>query len=635
MIFDNVKTDGKCDVAVIGAGHAGVEAALASARMGLDTVLFTLSLDSVANMPCNPAIGGTGKGHLVFEIDALGGEMGRAADAATLQSRTLNESRGSAVHSKRVQADRARYKEIMLRTLEKEECLRLVQAEVTSVGVENGRLTSVTTRLGAEWKCRAAVICSGTYLGGKIHVGGINYQAGPDGSLPSLGLAESLKEHGIEMMRFKTGTPVRVSKRSIDFSCLEKQDGEKDPVPFSMYTPDGYLDGKDQLSCHIVYTNAETHRIIRENINRSAMYSGNISGVGPRYCPSIEDKLVRFADKERHQLFVEPIGADSDEVYIGGFSTSLPSDVQIAMLKTLPGFENAHITRNAYAIEYDCCDPTGLDASLGFRKIKGLYGAGQFNGTSGYEEAAAQGLVAGTNAALYVMSREPMLIGRSTSYIGIMIDDLITKGTREPYRIMTSRSEYRLYMRQDNADERLTETGHRAGIVNEERWDKYLAKKAAVESELERLAHTGVGPTEQINSYLAECGTSPLTSGIKLNDLLRRPEISYDVIKKLSPSPVKLSRAAEKTVETTVKYEGYIKKQQSAVERARSKEDALLPADIDYDDIRGLRIEALQKLKAHRPYSVGEAAGLAGVNPADVSVLLLYLDSINKTKDKK
>ncbi|MBR6743729.1 MAG: tRNA uridine-5-carboxymethylaminomethyl(34) synthesis enzyme MnmG, partial [Clostridia bacterium] len=434
MIFGNIKEDSKCDVAIVGAGHAGVEAALAAARMGLDTVLFTLSLDSVANMPCNPAIGGTGKGHLVFEIDALGGEMGRAADAATIQSRTLNESRGSAVHSKRVQADRAKYKEIMLRTLEKEENLRLVQAEVTEIGVTDGKITSVTTRLGAEWRCRAAVICSGTYLGGRIHVGGINFSAGPDGSLPSLGLAESLRSHGIEMMRFKTGTPVRVSRRSVDFSSLERQDGEKDPIPFSLYTPDGYLDGKEQLSCHIVYTNAETHRIIRENINRSAMYSGNISGVGPRYCPSIEDKLVRFADKDRHQLFVEPIGEGADELYIGGFSTSLPSDVQTAMLKTLPGFENAHITRNAYAIEYDCCDPTGLDATLGFRKIKGLYGAGQFNGTSGYEEAAAQGLVAGVNAALYVMNKDPMLIGRSTSYIGIMIDDLITKGTKEPYR---------------------------------------------------------------------------------------------------------------------------------------------------------------------------------------------------------
>ncbi len=628
-------SENSCDVAVVGAGHAGVEAALASARLGLDTVLFTLSLDSVANMPCNPAIGGTGKGHLVFELDALGGEMGKAADAATIQSRTLNESRGSAVRSKRVQTDRAKYKKIMLNTLEHEPNLRLVQAEIIDVGVDDGAVTSVTTRLGVKWNCHAAVISSGTYLRGVVHVGNINYPAGPDASLPATALSDSLRAIGIELMRFKTGTPVRVSSRTVDTSVLERQDGEAEPVPFSALTPDGYLDDVVQKSCHIVYTNAQTHKIILDNIKRSAMYSGNISGVGPRYCPSIEDKLVRFADKERHQLFVEPIGNDNDELYIGGFSTSLPPDVQEAMLRTLPGFENAHITRNAYAIEYDCCDPTQLDATLGFKKIKGLYGAGQFNGTSGYEEAAAQGLVAGANAALYVLGKDPMLIGRSTSYIGIMIDDLITKGTHEPYRIMTSRSEYRLYMRQDNADDRLTEIGRRAGIVSDERYAKYIEKRDAVEAELYRLSHAGVAPTEKVNSLLAEYGSAPISAGAKLEDLLRRPELNYSVIERLCPSPVPLSRAAIRTVETTIKYEGYIKKQLASVERVRSREEAIFPEDLDYSAIRGLRIEAVQKLSAHRPRSVGEAAGLAGVNPADVSVLLLYLDSLKRQKNEE
>lgn len=628
-------SENRCDVAVIGAGHAGVEAALASARLGLDTVLFTLSLDSVANMPCNPAIGGTGKGHLVFELDALGGEMGKAADAATIQSRTLNESRGNAVRSKRVQTDRAKYKQIMLNTLEHEPNLRLVQAEIVDVGVCDGTVSSVTTRLGVKWDCRAAVISSGTYLRGVVHVGGINYPAGPDASLPATALSDSLRDIGVKLMRFKTGTPVRVSARTVDTSILERQDGENEPVPFSAMTPDGYLDGVTQKPCHIVYTNANTHKIILDNLKRSAMYSGNISGVGPRYCPSIEDKLVRFADKERHQLFVEPIGEENDELYIGGFSTSLPPDVQEAMLHTLPGFENAHITRNAYAIEYDCCDPTQLDATLGFRAIKGLYGAGQFNGTSGYEEAAAQGLVAGTNAALYVLGREPMLIGRSTSYIGIMIDDLITKGTHEPYRIMTSRSEYRLYMRQDNADDRLTEIGRRAGIVSDERYAKYIEKRDAVETELYRLSHTGVAPTEEVNFLLAEYGSAPISAGARLDDLLRRPELDYSAIMRLCPAPIPLSRAASRTVETTVKYEGYIKKQLASVERARSREDALLPSDLDYAAIRGLRIEAVQKLSAHRPHSVGEAAGLAGVNPADISVLLLYLDSLKRQKNNE
>ena len=615
----------KTTIAIIGAGHAGVEAALASARLGCDTVLFTLSLDAVANMPCNPSIGGTGKGHLVFELDALGGQMGRTADLATLQSRTLNESRGSAVRSKRVQADRAKYKALMLETLQKQENLRLCQAEIVKVEVSDSRVTAVTTHLGVRWECDAAVIACGTYLGGVVHVGGINYPAGPDGSLPATKLTESLRALGIPMMRFKTGTPVRVSAKSVDFSVLERQDGEGSPVPFSFYTPEGYLDGTPSVPCHIVYTNSETHRVIRENISRSAMYSGNIHGRGPRYCPSIEDKLVRFADKERHQLFVEPMGEDSDELYIGGFSTSLPADVQYEMLRTLPGFENAHITRTAYAIEYDCIDPTALTATLGLRHIKGLYSAGQSNGTSGYEEAAAQGLVVGANAALFALGRDPLIIGRSTSYIGIMIDDLITKGAQEPYRIMTSRSEYRLYMRQDNADARLTELAYRAGLIPEARWQAHLQKMKSIGDEIYRLDHTGAPPTEETNAYLISKNSAPVSAGVRLSELLRRPELDYASLSALDPERPPLPAAVIRTVETSVKYEGYIKKQEAAVRRARAHENTLIPSDIDYAAIGGLSREAVEKLTAHRPLSVGEASRLDGVTPADVSVLLIYL----------
>lgn len=628
----------KTTIAVIGAGHAGIEAALASARLGCDTVLFTLSLDAVANMPCNPSIGGTGKGHLVFEIDALGGQMGRTADLATLQSRTLNESRGNAVRSKRVQADRAKYKAIMLDILQKQPNLRLYQAEIVSIEAKDGRVTSVVTHLGVRWECSAVVLASGTYLGGVVHVGDINYPAGPDGSLPATRLTDSLRALGIPIMRFKTGTPVRVSAKTVNFSVLERQDGENAPIPFSYYTPEGYLDDTPSLPCHIVYTNAETHRVIRENLSRSAMYSGNIRGRGPRYCPSIEDKLVRFADKERHQLFVEPMGEDSDELYIGGFSTSLPADVQYEMLHTLPGFENAHIIRTAYAIEYDCIDPTALTATLGIRHIAGLYSAGQSNGTSGYEEAAAQGLVAGANAALFSLGRAPLLIGRSTSYIGIMIDDLITKGAREPYRIMTSRSEYRLYMRQDNADARLTELAYRAGLIPEERWQSHLEKMRAIDEEIRRLDHTGVAPTDEVNAYLIAHGSSPISAGIRLSELLRRPELDYAALAPLDParsnvgdrvfsdseSP-SLPAAVIRTVETTVKYEGYIKKQEAAVRRAHARETTLIPLDTDYSAIGGLSREAVEKLTAHRPLSVGEASRLDGVTPADVSVLLIYL----------
>ena len=615
----------KTEIAIIGAGHAGVEAALASARLGCDTVLFTLSLDAVANMPCNPSIGGTGKGHLVFELDALGGEMGRVADLATLQSRTLNESRGSAVRSKRVQADRAKYKSIMLDVLQKQENLRLCQAEIVSVEVENGHVAAVVTSLGVRWECKAAVIACGTYLGGTVHVGDINYPAGPDGSLPATRLTESLRSIGIPMMRFKTGTPVRVSAKTVDFSRLERQDGETSPVPFSFFTPEDYLDGVPSVPCHIVYTNSETHRVIRENLHRSAMYSGNIHGRGPRYCPSIEDKLVRFADKERHQLFVEPMGEDSDELYIGGFSTSLPADVQYQMLRTLPGFENAHITRSAYAIEYDCLDPTALTATLGVRHIAGLYSAGQSNGTSGYEEAASQGLVAGANAALWATGRPPLLIGRSTSYIGIMIDDLITKGAHEPYRIMTSRSEYRLYMRQDNADARLTELAYNAGLISESRYLAFTGKMCAIDAEIKRLDHTGAAPTDEVNALLLTHSSTPLTAGARLSDLLRRPELDYASLAPIDPERPPLPASVIRTVETSVKYEGYIKKQEADVRRARARETTLIPPDTDFAAIRGLSREAVEKLTAHRPLSVGEASHLDGVTPADVSVLLIYL----------
>ncbi len=615
----------KTQVAIIGAGHAGCEAALASARLGCDTVLFTLSLDGVANMPCNPSIGGTGKGHLVFELDALGGEMGRIADLSTLQSRTLNESRGSAVRSKRVQADRAKYKALMLDVLEHTENLRLNQAEIASIDIENGRVVSVTTRLGVRWECSSVVVATGTYLGGVVHVGSINYPAGPDGSLPASLLTQSLRAAGIPLQRFKTGTPVRVDAATVDFSKLERQDGEASPAPFSYYTDENYMRGVVTVPCHIVYTNSETHRVIRENLHRSAMYSGNIHGRGPRYCPSIEDKLVRFADKERHQLFVEPMGRSSSELYIGGFSTSLPAEVQYQMLHTLPGFEHAHITRTAYAIEYDCLDPTCLRQTLAVRDVEGLYSAGQSNGTSGYEEAAAQGLVAGANAALFVLRRPPLLIGRSTSYIGIMIDDLITKGAREPYRIMTSRSEYRLYMRQDNADMRLTPLAREAGLIPDDRWQSFRRKMSDIDGEIKRLDRTFVAPDEETNAFLFASGSTPLRSGASLSELLRRPELDYASLAALDSDRPALPASVIRTVETAVKYEGYIKKQEAAVRRAHSHETTLIPPDTDYSKIGGLSREAVEKLTARRPLSVGEASRIDGVTPADVSVLLIFL----------
>ncbi len=611
-------------VAVIGAGHAGIEAALAAARTGIDTVLFTMSLDSIANMPCNPSIGGTGKGHLVYEIDALGGEMGRGADLVTMQSRTLNLGKGAAVHSKRIQADRMKYHSIMKHVLEKTDNLRLVQAEIVDIGVESGKVKNVTTSLGQIWECECAIICTGTYLESTIFVGDSMLASGPDGFLPAKGLSASLERLGVKLLRFKTGTPARVKRETIDFSQLEVQNGEAPITPYSSDTDDSFFDALEQTPCHIVYTNSDTHSIIKENIHRSAMYSGNIHGTGPRYCPSIEDKIVRFADKERHQLFVEPIGYDTEEMYIQGFSTSLPVDVQHKMLASLSGFKNAEIMRYAYAIEYDCADPTQLYATLEFKEIKGLYGAGQFNGTSGYEEAAAQGLIAGLNASLALRGKEPLILSRRESYIGTLIDDLVTKGTNEPYRMMTSRSEYRLLLRQDNADERLTQKGYEAGLVSEDRYNRFKEKLELIQKETERLEKTFVSP-EKAESLLKKFDQPSLISGSSLADLLRRPQLSYADLAEIDTDRPELPPRVIITVEVSIKYAGYIKRQEAEVARQAKLESKKLPEDLDYSTVRGLRLEAAQKLNKIRPASVGQAARISGVNPADISVLLIYL----------
>ena len=619
----------KTCVAVIGAGHAGVEAALASARLGLPTVLFTTNLDAVANMPCNPSIGGSGKGHLVYEIDALGGEMGYAADKVTLQSRTLNLGKGAAIHAKRVQADRMRYREIMKATLEKTENLRLLQDTVTDLITEkkDGLLcvTGLKTRLGDEWQCEKVIIAAGTFLNGKIFVGHTSYEAGPDGMLPAKGLSESLLSLGVRLARFKTGTPARVAKRSIDLSVLEMQKGETPVPPYSVRTEEKDLARLPEIPCHIVYTNENTHKIILDNLKESALFGGEIHGTGPRYCPSIEDKLVRFADKERHQLFIEPCGENTDEMYIQGFSTSMPTQIQTEMLRSLRGFENAEIMRYAYAIEYDCVDPTELLPTLEFKKIRGLYGAGQFNGTSGYEEAAAQGLIAGINASLAVKGEEPLVLPRSSSYIGTLIDDLVTKGTNEPYRIMTSRSEYRLLLRQDNADLRLTDIGHKVGLISDERYAAFCQKRDAIEKEIDRLSHSGVAPTEETNALLLSYGSTPITAGIRLADLLRRPELSYEALAPLDKNRPTLPKNVALTAEISIKYEGYIRREEAEVARQARLESQTLPDGIDYDTIAGLRIEARQKLSRIRPMNLGQASRISGVNPADISVLIIYL----------
>ncbi len=612
-------------VAVIGAGHAGIEAALAAARMGVDTVLFTISLEAIANMPCNPSIGGTAKGHLVYEIDALGGEMGRAADAVTLQSRTLNLGKGAAVHSKRVQADRKRYQAYMKSVLEKTDNLRLIQAEIVSVKVdENNHVCGVMTHLGELWACECAIVAAGTYLESRIFVGDVNYESGPDGFLPSRGLSASLASLGITLRRFKTGTPARINRRSVELSLLEEQRGEENALPYAADTPEDYMCGVEQHPCHIVYTNAETHRIIRENLSRSAMYGGHIHGTGPRYCPSIEDKVVRFADKERHQLFLEPIGADTDELYLQGFSTSLPTDVQAEMLHTLPGFAHAEMMRYAYAIEYDCCDPTELTATLEFRSIRGLFGAGQFNGTSGYEEAAAQGLLAGINAARKVKGEEAVILSRSSSYLGTLVDDLIIKGTNEPYRMMTSRSEYRLLLRQDNADARLTPIGYEIGLIDEAHFAAFRQKQANIAREIARLQTTFLSPA-QINPFLASVDQPAVTTGISLAELLRRPGITYDTLKSIGVACNTLTARETLSVEVQIKYEGYIKRQMGEVSRHEKLESRMLPNTLDYQKISGLRLEAAQKLAAMRPATVGQASRISGVSPADISVLLIYL----------
>ncbi len=626
-------------VAVIGAGHAGIEAALASARMGISTVLFTINLDAIGNMPCNPSIGGSAKGHLVFEIDALGGEMGYAADLATIQSRTLNLGKGAAVHSKRVQADRAEYKRIMKKTLEDEKNLRIVQAEIVELVTENidgadmKRVVGVITHLGEAWRCERVIIATGTYLESQIFVGDKVYYGGPDGMMPSRGLSDSLRRAGLSLMRFKTGTPARVSRRSIDLSVLEVQEGEEEATPYSSRSCELPTDKVNLVPCHVVYTNKDTHKLILDNLYRSAMYSGNISGEGPRYCPSIETKLVRFKDKERHQLFVEPCGLDTDEMYIQGFSTSMPTDVQYDMLRSLKGFENAEIMRYAYAIEYDLAEPTQMLPTLEFKKISGLYGAGQFNGTSGYEEAAAQGLVAGINAALSVKGEEPMVLSRSSSYIGMLIDDLVTKGTAEPYRVMTSRSEYRLILRQDNADLRLTDIGHRVGLIDDERYQKFTEKRAAIEAEIKRIENTVIAPTSEANELLASLGSSELKTGIKLAELLRRPEITYKALEKIDTGRPTLPRGVRVSAEVAIKYAGYIKRELSEVEKQKKLEDKALPNDIDYKSILGLRLEAAEKLDKIRPLNIGQASRISGVSPADVGVLLIYLSGGKKQRN--
>lgn len=611
------------DVAVIGAGHAGIEAGLAAARLGCRTVVFTINLDAVGNCPCNPSIGGTAKGHLVREIDALGGEMGKTADECTIQSRMLNLGKGPAVHSLRAQIDRSLYARVMKHKLELCDNLELRQAEIIDLKPIDGRW-EVTTRLGAVYRAAAVILCTGTFLGGKIFVGEVSFESGPDGMFPSAFLPDRLRELGISLRRFKTGTPARVLRASIDYANLEVQQGDEPVIPFS-YDTEEELTNKEV--CYISWTNAETHRVIRDNISRSPLYSGLIEGVGPRYCPSIEDKVIRFPDKDRHQLFIEPCGLETEEMYLQGMSSSLPEEVQVKFYRTIPGLEHVQLMRSAYAIEYDCCDPLQLDAALEFRDFPGLYGAGQFNGSSGYEEAAAQGLVAGINAARRVQGKKRLILDRAGSYIGTLIDDLVTKGVTDPYRMMTSRSEYRLILRQDNADERLTPIGREIGLISDGRWEKFQKKQSEKAAELRRVSGTTLPPTEALNNVLVSRGTTPVSTGIKLSELLKRPQISYADLTEVDSHRPELSQAVQESVEIQLKYEGYIKRQLADIEEMRRVERKVLPKNIDYREIRGLRLEAAEKLELVRPENLGQAGRVSGVSPADISVLMIWLAS--------
>lgn len=617
---------GDYDIAVIGAGHAGCEAGLAAARLGMKTLVFSISLEAVANMPCNPHIGGSSKGHLVREIDALGGEMGKNIDKTMIQIKMLNTSKGPAVHSLRAQADRKRYHMEMKHTLEKQENLYLKQGEIVDIKVENGKVVGIETSVGAIYGVKAVIVATGTYLKGKIFMGEFSQESGPDGVAAANKLSDSLKRIGVDLVRFKTGTPARINKRSIDFSKMEVQKGDDNIVPFSF---EDEIKNLKQVDCYLTYTNEETHKIIRNNLHRSPLYAGKIEGTGPRYCPSIEDKVVRFSDKPRHQAFVEPVGLDTDEMYIQGLSSSLPEDVQIALYHTIPGLENAEFTRSAYAIEYDCIDPSNLKLSLEYKGIDGLFMAGQTNGTSGYEEAACQGLIAGINAVQKIKGKEPVILDRTQGYIGVLIDDIVTKGTNEPYRMMTSRAEYRLLLRQDNADLRLTEIGHDVGLISDERYNRFLKKKENIEKEIERLKNTIVKPTKEVNELLIKYGTSELTTGTKMSELLKRTELDYKKLEPIDKDRPELTLQEKEEVEIQVKYEGYIKMQEAQVEKFKKLETKLLPENINYEQINGLSLEARQKLNKFKPHSIGQASRISGVSPADISVLLIYLQ-VNK-----